>query len=67
MLVDRRQAHETILEQTNNTQAFGISRFFFSDLKDLLLKDLKVVPLFIRLMTPNGAVWSLDQRNVIMR
>ena len=30
--------------------------------KDLPLKELKVVPLFIRLMTPNGAIWSLDQR-----
>ena len=36
-------------------------------LKDLLLKKLKVVPLFIRLMTPNDAIWSLDQRTVIMR
>ena len=36
-------------------------------LKDLLLKELKVVPLFIQLMTPNGAIWSLDQRTVIMR
>ena len=35
--------------------------------KDLLLKKLKVVPLFIRLMTPNGAIWSLDQSTVIMR
>ena len=26
--------------------------------KDLLLKKLKGVPLFIRLMTPNGAIWS---------
>ena len=32
-----------------------------------LLKKLKVVPLFIRLMAPNGAIWSLDQRTVIMR
>ena len=38
-----------------------------SILKDLLLKKLKGVPLFIRLMTPNGAIWSLDQRTVIMR
>ena len=36
-------------------------------IKDLLLKKLKGVPLFIRLMTPNGAIWSLDQRTVIMR
>ena len=36
-------------------------------LKYLLLKKLKVVPLFIRLMTPNGAIRSLDQRTVIMR
>ena len=35
--------------------------------KDLLLKKLKGVPLSIRLMTPNGAIWSLDQRTVIMR
>ena len=37
------------------------------DLKDLLMKKLKVVPLFIRLMPSNGAIWSLDQRTVIMR
>ena len=36
-------------------------------IKDLLLKKLKVVPLFIWLMTPNEAIWSLDQRTVIMR
>ena len=35
--------------------------------KDLLLKKLEVIPLFIWLMTPNGAIWSLDQRTVIMR
>ena len=35
--------------------------------KDLHLKELKLVPLFIRIMTPNGAIWSLDQRIVIMR
>ena len=33
-------------------------------LKDLHLKKLKVVPLFIRIMTPNGAIWSLDQRTM---
>ena len=33
--------------------------------KGLLLEELKLVPLFIRLMTPNGAIWSLDQRTVI--
>ena len=33
----------------------------------IFLKKLKVVPLFIRLMTPNGVIWSLDQRTVIMR
>ena len=37
------------------------------EFKDLLLKKLKVVQLYIRLMTPNGAIWSLDQRTVIMR
>ena len=26
-----------------------------------------MVPLFIRLMTLNGAIWSRDQRTVIMR
>ena len=36
-------------------------------IKDLLLKKLKGVPLFIRLMSPNGAIWSLDQRTVLMR
>ena len=35
-------------------------------LKDLLLMKLKGVPLFIRLINPNGAIWSLDQRTVIM-
>ena len=27
-------------------------------LKGLLLKELKLVPLFIRLMTPNGAIYG---------
>ena len=37
------------------------------NIKDLLLKKLKVVPLFIQLMTPNGAIWSLDQKTAIKR
>ena len=35
--------------------------------KGLLLKELILVPLFIRLMTPNGVIWSLDERAVILR
>ena len=27
------------------------------DIKDLLQKELKLVPLFIQLMTSNGAIW----------
>ena len=40
---------------------------FIIPIKDLLLKKLEVVPLLIQLMTPNGAIWSLNQRTVIMR
>ena len=35
--------------------------------KGLLLKKLKMVPMFCRLMTPIGAIWPLDQRTVIIR
>ena len=38
-----------------------------TSLKNLLLKARKLVPLFIRLMTPNGAIWTLDQRTVIIK
>ena len=33
----------------------------------LTSEGVKLVPLFIRLMTPNGAIWSLDPWTVIMR
>ena len=36
-------------------------------LEGLPLKQLLLVPLFIRLMTPNGPIWSTDQKTVIMR
>ena len=35
--------------------------------KGLTPEGAILVPLFIRLMIPNGAVWSRDQRTVIMR
>ena len=45
----------------------AISKRFPLQKPDLLLKKLKGVPLFIRLLTRNGAIWSIDQRTVIMR
>ena len=36
-------------------------------LKGLASEGAKLVPLFIRLMTPDGAIWFRDKRTVKMR